>query len=269
MKRALSAFLKGIVIGIGAIAPGVSGGAIAVILGIYEDLTRAIGNIFKDFTKKVKYLMPVGLGLALGVIIFSNIFNYLFENYNVQVRYLFIGLMLGTFPSLFKTANKRGFQWIYIVPFLLSFIISVAFGIAEDDGIIDADTDEEPGLMELILYGAIVGIGSVVPGMSASVILIYLNAYNFTLKAMATLDLSALIPMGIGFVLCFLGLSKIISFMFEKAYGLTYYMIIGFVLGSIVPIFPGFRFNVEYLLSALILIIGFFLSFNLSKFARE
>ena len=86
MKRALSNFFKGMVIGIGAIAPGVSGGAIAVILGIYEDLTRAIGNIFKDFTKKVKYLMPVGLGLALGVIIFSNIFNYLFENYNVQVR---------------------------------------------------------------------------------------------------------------------------------------------------------------------------------------
>lgn len=268
MKRVLSNFFKGMVIGIGAIAPGVSGGAIAVILGIYEELIRAIGNIFKDFINKVKYLAPVGLGLILGVIIFSNVFNYLFENYNVQVRYLFIGLMAGTFPSLFKTANKKGFKCIYMVPFLITFIVSVTFTLL-DDTIVNKGTEEEASILQLVFYGIIVGIGSVIPGVSSSVILIYLNAYDYVLEAVATLHISALIPMGIGFVLCFLVLSKIISFMFDRLYGLTYYTILGFVLGSIILLFPGFQFKLEYLISVIILITGFFLSFNLSKFARE
>jgi len=268
MKNYLLDFFKGMVIGIGAIAPGVSGGAIAVIFGVYENLTRAIGNIFNDFWRKVTYLAPIGLGAGLGILVFSNIFKYLFENYNTQVRYLFVGLMAGTFPSLFKTANREGFRWMYVVPLLISLSISIIFSIYEDT-IINTIPHDEPDLIQLIIYGIIVAIGTVIPGLSSSVMLIYINAYDFVLEAMATLDFSALIPMGIGFVLCFFVLFKIISFMFDRAYGLTYYTILGFVLGSIIPIFPGFNFNMEYIISGIILLAGFFLSYNLSKFARE
>ena len=268
MKKALTDFFTGMAIGIGAIAPGVSGGAIAVIFGIYENLTRTIGNLFHNFGRKITYLTPIGLGAILGVLIFSNVFKYLFENYNIQVRYLFVGLMLGTFPSLFRTANRKGFKWVYIVPFLITLIISIVFSIYEDV-IINSIGHGEPGIIQLILYGIIIGIGTVIPGLSSSVMLIYINAYDFVLKATASLDFSVLLPMGIGFVLCFFLLSKIISFMFDRIYGLVYYTILGFVLGSIVPIFPGFHFNMEYLISCIILIAGLLLSYNLSKFARE
>lgn len=268
MKGALLDFFKGMAIGIGAIAPGVSGGAIAVIFGIYENLTRAIGNIFKDFKKKLVYLTPIGLGAVLGVIIFSNIFNYLFDNYNIQVRYLFVGLIIGTFPYLFKTANRKGFKFIYIIPLLITFTISIIFAIYEDT-LINSMPHGDPSIIQLIIYGIIVGIGTVIPGLSSSVMLIYINAYDYVLKATASLDISALIPMGIGFVLCFFLLSKMIAFLFDRSYGLMYYTILGFVLGSILPIFPGFDLSIKYLISGIILIAGFLFSYNLSKFSRD
>lgn len=268
MNKFLASFLKGIAIGAGAILPGVSGGALAVIFGIYENLTRAIGNIFKNFKKKVLFLMPIGLGAAVGVLALSNILQYLFDNFNVEIRYLFVGLMIGTFPLLFRTANKKGFDKRYIVSFLIALLITIIFALMEDS-IKAKASNESPGIFLLILYGFIIGIGTVIPGLSSSVMLIYINAYDIVLKATASIDLKLLIPMGIGFVLCALILTKIISIMFDKAYGWTYYAILGFVIGSIVPIFPGFSLNFRYILSIFIGIVGFCASFYLSRFSEE
>ena len=102
-------FLKGLVIGIGAVAPGVSGGTLAVILGIYEKITHAIADLFNEFWKKVKEFFPLALGGAVGVLGFSNIINYLFHHYEVEVKYLFIGLMIGTFPALRRQADRKEF----------------------------------------------------------------------------------------------------------------------------------------------------------------
>ncbi|MBZ2175498.1 DUF368 domain-containing protein [Schnuerera sp. xch1] len=267
MKRVLSNFLKGLVIGTGAIAPGVSGGAIAVVFGMYRNLTRAIANIFTDFKNKVLYLIPIGLGGIIGILVFSNIFKYLFKNYNIEIRYLFIGLMLGTFPSLFKTANKNGFKKKYMIPFIIALSITVMFTLSENN-IIDIIPNGEPGTIQLILYGIIIGFGTIIPGVSSSVILMYIGAYDFVLEAISTIDLLLLIPMGIGFGICFLLLAKVISTLFDKLYGFTYYAVLGFVLGSIIPIYPGFILNFKYFIGVLIMIVGFYLSFYLSIRAK-
>ena len=111
----LSSFIKGMLIGIGAIAPGVSGGAIAVIFGIYERITDAIAGVFKNFRNNVIFFFPIALGGGVGVLAFSRIMDYLFLNYDVQVKYLFIGLMIGTLPAVFKQANRKGFRKISIL----------------------------------------------------------------------------------------------------------------------------------------------------------
>lgn len=260
--------LKGLVIGAGAIAPGVSGGALAVIFGMYENLTHAIANIFKDFKNKFAYLLPIGLGGIIGILVFSNVFKYLFENYNVQIRYLFIGLMIGTFPSLFKIANKNGFKKSYIVSFAIALAITIMFVLLENT-VIDVIPNEDPGLLEFILYGMIVGIGTVIPGVSSSVMLMYIDAYDIVLEATATVNLRLLIPIGIGFVLCFFLLTKVISFLFDRLYGYTYFAILGFVLGSILPIFPGFAMSSEYFVSVIIMVVGFYASYRLSKHEKE
>lgn len=261
-------FFKGVAIGAGAIAPGVSGGALAVILGIYEKITYAIGDIFRNFKKNLSYLMPYGSGAIVGVLVFSNIFKYLFIHYNVEVRYLFVGLMAGTFPSMFRTANKNGFRKAYLILFILTFLLTSLLTVMENREI-DVIPDRDPSVLQLILYGAIVGAGTIIPGVSSSVVLIYLGSYEVVLDALASLKIPMLIPIGIGFILCFLLLSKVISILFRKLYGFTYYAILGFVAGSIIPIFPGFAFDIKHIISLLLMLIGLWASYYLSKFEKE
>lgn len=261
-------FFKGVAIGVGAIAPGVSGGAIAVIFGIYEKITYAIGNIFRNFKKNLSYLMPYGSGAIIGVLVFSNVFKYLFIHYNVEVRYLFVGLMLGTFPSLFRTANKKGFRKAYLILFCMTFFITGLLFFLENR-VIDKVPDSDPSVFQLILYGIIVGAGTIIPGVSSSAILIYLGSYEIVLDALASLNIPMLLPVGTGFILCFLLLSKAISILFKRAYGFTHYAILGFVAGSIIPIFPGFALDLKHIASLFILLIGLWASYYLSKFEKK
>ena len=99
--------LKGLLIGMGAVAPGVSGGTFAVILGIYDKLTDAVANFYKNFKQKMLFLLPITLGVGIGVLGFSKVMKYLFETHEVEVKFLFIGLMAGTLPSVFNQANKK------------------------------------------------------------------------------------------------------------------------------------------------------------------
>lgn len=264
----LSDFLKGMIIGIGAVAPGVSGGTFAVILGIYKKLTDAIANIFKDFRKKVIMLFPLGLGAVAGVLIFSKIMKYLFENYNTEVKYLFIGLMIGTLPAIFKEANKKGFKKAYILPCIITFGITVLFIILEN-GVINIITEGGTGLIELLVYGAITGFGTIVPGISSSFILMYIGAYEVMLDAIVNFDLTLLIPIGVGFALSILMFAKLISLLFKRFYGYTYYAVLGFVIGSIITIFPGIEFNFKYLIGILLCVVGFYLSYSLTKYSKD
>lgn len=263
----LKNIVKGLFIGAGAIAPGVSGGVLAVIMGVYEKMTASLSNLFKDFKKSFLYLLPLGMGGVVGIVLFSNVMEYLFIHFNIEVRYGFIGLMIGTFPSLLRTANKKGFKKSYLLLMILTLsttiFISFLEGKIESGASFGGDS-----FFHFILYGVVVGLGSIVPGLSSSVMLIYLGAYEDLLNAISTIDIKLLFPAGIGFILSFVGISKILSHFFDKAYGLVYYLILGFVVGSIIPIFPGFSFEMPYLIGLLLMIIGIIGVVSLSKFEK-
>jgi putative membrane protein len=264
----LSDFIKGLFIGIGAVAPGVSGGALAVIFGIYEKITDAIADVFKDFRKNVIFFFPIALGGGVGVLAFSKIMKYLFQYYDVQVKYLFIGLMLGTLPSLLKQANKKGFKRIYILPCIIAFGLTL-LAIALEKGGSSITPEIKPGLLQLAAYGAIIGIGTIVPGISASFVLMYIGAYQVVLEGIANIELAVLMPVGIGFVVSIILFAKLISLLFKRIYGYTYYAVLGFVMGSVIAIFPGFAFGAKYLISIFIFAAGFYLSLTLSNYTKE
>lgn len=264
----ISGFIKGLLIGIGAIAPGVSGGALAVIFGLYEKITDAIADVFKDFKKNVLFFFPIALGGGVGVLGFSKIMQYLFLHYDVQVKYLFIGLMIGTLPTVIKQANKKGFKKIYIVPCIIAFGVTI-LSIALEKAGINIIPDASPGILQLTAYGAIIGIGTIVPGISASFVLMYIGAYQIVLEGIAGINLEVLIPVGIGFVISIILFAKLISLLFKRIYGYTYYAVLGFVIGSIIAIFPGIAFNIKYLISILLFAIGFYLSFSISKYSKS
>ena len=110
--------LKGILVGIGFITPGLSGGVLAVVFGLYERLMRWLGNLKEQFLKNLLFFLPVGIGGVIGVVAFSAAVDWAFENYRVQAIWLFIGFIAGTFPSLLKTAGKEGrkyWHWLLLV----------------------------------------------------------------------------------------------------------------------------------------------------------
>lgn len=264
----LSNFIKGLLIGIGAIAPGVSGGALAVVFGLYERITEAIAGNIKDFRKNALFFLPIALGGGIGVLAFSKIMKYLFLHYDVQVRYLFIGLMIGSLPSVFKQANKQGFKKAFILPCVVAFGVVVMAILLENNGI-NIILETKPGILQLIAYGAIIGIGTIVPGISASFVLMYIGAYQIVITGLSDMDLTLLIPVGLGFVLSIIVFAKLISLLFKRAYGYTYYAVLGFVIGSIIAIFPGTAaFGYECLISIILFVLGFYLSYALSKYTK-
>jgi putative membrane protein len=108
-----------------------------------------------------------------------------------------------------------------------------------------------------------------VPGISASFVLMYFGAYQIVLDGLANINLSILVPVGTGFVFSIILFAKFISLLFKKAYGFTYYAVIGFVIGSIISIFPGISFSSEYLISILLFIMGYIITFSLSKYPKD
>ncbi|HHT65632.1 MAG: DUF368 domain-containing protein [Caldicoprobacterales bacterium] len=261
-------FLKGVAIGTGAIAPGVSGGTLAVIFGVYERITAAIASLFHDFWKKVREFFPLALGGIVGVLAFSNIIHYLFHHYELEVKYLFIGLMLGTFPSLRRQADKKGFRLWYLIPFALTLAAAILLSSTEGTFVQDS-AQADSNLPLLVLCGAIIGFGTIIPGVSASFILMYMNTYSLILEGIARLNLAVLIPAGAGFVITVLGLAKLINLLFDKAYGYTYYAVFGLTAGSILAIFPGFGTGWRYLLCWLLLAGGCAASYYLSNLVKE
>ena len=260
----VSGFLKGLAMGAGAIAPGVSGGALAVIFGLYDKITNFIAHLNKNFKENFIYFIPIGIGVVVGILLFSRIIEYLFKFYEIEIKYAFVGLMLGTVPSVVKQANKHGYKKEYLVPFLISLTITLVLTFMEKNAVSIA-SNNQTSVVLVIIYGAILGFGTIIPGISASIILMYLGSYEMVIGAISNLQINILFYLGVGFVLSVLLFAKLISSLFQKAYGYTYYGIIGLVIGSIVAIFPGFSLNFIYMVNFLILICCGSISYYLSK----
>lgn len=264
----LSGFLKGLAMGAGAIAPGVSGGALAVIFGLYDKITNFIAHVSRNFKSNLLFFIPIGIGAATGVLVFSRIIEFLFKYYETEVRYAFVGLMLGTLPTVIKEANKEGYKQKYLIPFIISLGLTLIVTYLESKSvniIREAGTD----MISFIIYGIIIGFGTIIPGISASIILMYMGAYEIVIGAISNLQLLVIFYLGIGFVISVLLFAKIISMLFEKAFGITYYTILGLVVGSIISIFPGFEISIYYFLNLLILILCCNISYTLSKYAKR
>jgi len=263
----LSGFLKGVAMGAGAIAPGVSGGALAVIFGLYDKITNFIAHLNKDFKSNLMFFIPIGIGAATGILIFSKIIEYFFQYYETEVRYAFVGLMLGTLPTVIKEANKKGYKQKYLIAFIISFVVTMIFTYLENNSV-NIIKEAGSGPAHVIIYGIIIGFGTIIPGISASMILMYMGAYEIVIGAISNLNIQVIFYLGIGFVISILLFAKIISVLFEKAYGITYYTILGLVAGSIISIFPGFEISIYYFMNLIILILCFMFSYTLSMYAK-
>lgn len=256
-------FLKGIIVGIGGIAPGLSGSVLLVILGLYQKTINAIGTLFKNFKKNVTFLVPLFLGFGVGVILFSKIVDFLLGNYEMYTRFAFLGLVLGTIPLFYKEVKKEGFKKKYYWLMLISALAGlVLFSFNKD--LFPVITN--PNLFQSVLLGIAVAGSSIIPGVDSAVILSTLGLYELYVSSLANFDLSVLIPAGVGLVIGVLVISFIVNKLLSKYYTITFSIIFGLFL-SIIPNVLNescvLGFNIDSVISIVILIIGFAFSYFL------
>ena len=239
--------IKGAIIGIANIIPGVSGGTMAVSMGIYDQLIHCITHLFSELKKNLKFLIPIFIGAGIGLVGLSFVIEYLFDVAPFETNLLFIGLIIGGLPAMWKRVKGNTIKIPHVVAFVLFFALVVglaAFGNAEG-----ADVVIEPGFSNgimLFIVGIIAAATMIIPGVSGSMILLLLGYYNPIvseinnfIRALVALDFAALwrgvlifVPFGLGVVAGIFGIAKIIEIVFQKFPLLAYWAIIGLIVSS-------------------------------------
>jgi len=237
----------------GAVLPGLSGGALAAIFGIYEPLIDALSNIKKDFKANVKFFLPVIFGGILGIYILSHALSYLLENNLAEISIFFVGCMLGVFPALIKQAGAKGREPIHIV--ITVFVAIGSFLILSSTfGTTSTTSRSAISIGTWVASGGIVGLGLTFPGLSPSNFLMYLNLYQPLNEAISNLNLAIIIPVAIGALISVLLTARLVAYLLRVAYAVVYHIILGLVLTSTVMIVPR-NFN-SNLIIALWLVAG-------------
>ncbi|MBQ8041154.1 MAG: DUF368 domain-containing protein [Lachnospiraceae bacterium] len=243
--------LKGMVIGIANIIPGVSGGTMMVAMGIYDKLIHCITHIFKEFKKSILFLVPIAIGMAIAVIGGSLGIEALFENFPVQTNLLFIGLIVGGLPAIWKNVKGKTIRFGHILAFLAFFalVVVMAFLGGKEGNAVDL-TFNLINVLKLFAVGVIAAATMVIPGVSGSMVLLLLGYYNPIVSAindflrdLTAFDMSGiltgigiLMPFGIGVILGVLAIAKLIEFIFNKFPLYAYWAIIGLIVASPIAI---------------------------------
>ena len=263
----LENFIYGIILGIGFIIPGVSGGVLATIIGIYDKIISILNNPFKNVKFTLRYMIPLILGIVISIISFSKLILHMLNNHNYFISYTFIGLILGTIPYLFQEIKNKTSKNILILPFIISFLFGlILYFIENNTHIINSDIT----IIKMVIAGIIYAIGKIVPGISGASLLMFLGIYEYLLEIVAnpsniTLNIIiSLIPFFISLIISLIIIIKIINYLLKYHYLLTYSFILGFVFSSILFIYPHF-ISLKYLIISLI---SFIISANLSKIKK-
>lgn len=256
-------FVKGILVGIGAITPGLSGGVLMVVFGIYEPLVRWLADIRKKFLPNLRFFLPVGIGGVIGVVAFSAVIDYAFTHFAAQFTWLFIGFITGTIPSLLKTAGEQGRKkWHWLL--LGVFAVGIYLFMTWMESI--RSVTMTPSFWGWLLSGALTGFGLVVPGMSPSNFLLYLGLYQPMANGIKSLDLGVILPLILGVVLVIFLFARLVSWLFRKHHALMYHIIIGIVIGSTAAIIPSGVSGIGIIAACtLLFVVGAGASFALAK----
>lgn len=268
-------------IGIAMIIPGVSGGTIAVLFNVYDKLIGAISDLRKDFKNSFFFLLPIALGALVGIAAMFFPLKYAIKYAPMPTILLFAGLMVGSFPKLFKDTYKNGFKWtdVFAVALPVAFVVGICF-IPE---LGQADLSAEMpvgGYFALIAIGAVASCALVVPGVSGSLLLLIFGYYQPILDTVSALLTSfghsvlVLVLFALGLIVGFFTIAKLMKLLMKKFPRGTGWAILGFVFGSIPAIFLTEEFTsapvdgIQIAIGAILCLAGVIASFAVSAYAE-
>lgn len=259
-------FLKGIIVGLGGVAPGLSGSVLLIIFGLYQRTLEALGSLLRNVKQNLRFLLPLVAGMFCGVLLFSKLIDFLLGNFEVPTRFCFLGLILGTLPMVWKEVRKEGFSSKYYIVIALAALAGFRMFTADGSGFPQVT---DPTLLQCILLGVAVAATAIIPGVDPAVFLSSLGFYEMYVGALADFDLHILLPMVLGLAAGAVGISFGMSLLFKRFYTATFSVIFGIFL-SMIPnmltpeCIPGWN-----LISAGLLLAGFIVSFYLGDLQRN
>ncbi len=270
MKEKLILFIKGIVLGVAFVIPGVSGGTLAVLMGIYEELIEAASNFYKsiaDFKKYIMYLLPIGLGIIFSVAVFAKLIKFGLDKAPIITILIFLGMIIGGIPALVRNVKGTKINLKDMTLMLVGLIIVISMLIFHKSNSNVVLTNMSiTGYITLFLVGAIAAVTMVVPGISGSFTLMLIGYYEPILNLVN--DITSFKNLGPNLILIFIFMlgvfigiifiSKIIEWCLKHYKRETYYAIIGFVLSSIISVIyevSKFPFNLTHLIIGIVLLV--------------
>ena len=262
--------IKGLIIGGTMMVPGVSGGSMAMILGIYDKMIASVSSFMKHKAESLKFLSLAAIGGVLGMFLFSKPLLHLIETYPMPTLYFFMGAVIGSAPMVFRKSKLNHFSIRGVCYVTAGVIMVMAIGMIPMGSA--AQTSAQTGIegvLFLTMAGIIAAIALVLPGISVSYLLLVLGLYDETMKAISEAYMPYLIPLAAGLFLGVVLTTKILEKIMNDYPQPTYLVILGFVLGSLVEVFPGIPGGMDILLCLMSFAAGFLSIFLLSKKENE
>lgn len=259
----MNRFFKGIIVGIGGVAPGLSGSVLLIIFGLYQKTLESLGTLFSDFKKNLRFLLPLVAGMFAGVLLFSKVIDFFLNQYEMPTRFCFLGLILGTVPLVYQEVKKEGFSPRYYAVILLSAVLGTWFFTLNPNAFPQVT---DPTLVQSVILGVAVAATAIIPGIDPAVFLSTLGFYEMYVGALADFNLQILLPMVVGLALGAVEISFCMSVLFKRFYTASFSVIFGIFL-SMIPNMLSDRcvlgWNRISAVSLLLLLAGFCVSYYL------
>ncbi len=264
--------LKGMVMGVANIIPGVSGGTMAVSMGIYDKLLHCVTHLFKEFKESMKFLIPIFIGIGVALVGLSFIIQPAFAHFPLQTSCLFIGLIVGGLPAVCQKVKGKGLKLSYVLPFLLFFVVVVGMAVmGEKEGAAADLSFSFFSVIKLFIVGVIASATMIIPGVSGSMMLLLLGYYNPVISAiknfitaLVAFDIQGilqgcgvLVPMGLGIVVGVFAIARLIEIVFEKFPIQAYWAIIGLIVASPIAVLLMAGIESVNVLSVLVSVVTF------------
>ena len=279
MKKNIILILKGMIIGLANIIPGVSGGTLMITLGIYEQVINTISHFFKNLKENLKFVIPLGIGLVLALLLFSKIISLSLSKYPFATTLFFLGLIIGGIPLIIKNMNKnKDSKKVsnYIIAFI-SFAFIIIFAMLKSNNVVNLNNLSFIKIILLFLVGITSAATMVIPGVSGSFVLMLLGYYkpiidtikNITNFNMLSHNIIVLGIFGIGILIGIVLVSKLIEMLLKKYETKTYFAVFGFVVASLIAIIkPVFSYKInilEIIIGIILLLVGAYSTYKISK----
>ncbi|SHJ04939.1 DUF368 domain-containing protein [Parasporobacterium paucivorans] len=231
--------LKGIMTAISLLVPGVSGGTMMIVLGVYDKAIESISELISRRLVHIKMLIQLAIGGIIGLVLFSNAMLYVLKAYPYVTSFLFLGIVVTGLYAILNKLERKEFRIYHVLFFVAGLAVALVMTHGKGGQLVSLDGSSVIRVLVILIAGIIIAVALILPGISTSYLLLALGVYNETLEAIKSIDIGFLLPLAIGVILGVLLTTKLLEYLMKNHPNPTYLTILGFVIGSLGGIYPG------------------------------